>query len=547
MRRFLATIIMVLLFWGLLSSTLIIHLAKADTIIVPDNYPNIQDAINNANEGDTVFVKNGTYPENVVVNKTIVLVGESKESTIINGSQVGSVVTVNASNVEASGFTIMNSGAAWEGEWWDSGILLVNCSGCRILDNRVTSNWCGIWLQGSAGNTVAGNDVSANGMRGIVLDESANNTVVENSAIDNGEGVSILYSFNNSLSNNIMLGNQYNFGVIGETPDQFIQNIDASNMVDGKPVYYLLNKSNIVINPSTFPSVGFLALINSRNVTVEGLEVGNNTEGLLLANTNDSLIRNGKFANNVYGISLVVSANDVIAENNVTSNEHGISLRYSCNNVLSRNSITKNRGGVVLIYSANNNSVIENDVVENTACGVNVVDSKYNVVSGNNIEFSDYGVWLDSSTDNRFYHNNFIDNTQHVYLTPEFVQLPNVWDDGYPSGGNYWSNHTGVDLLRGLYQNETGSDGIGDTPHGIDLNNTDAYPLMEEWERATIPADVNHDGVVDILDLVAAAAIYGCRRGEPNWNSEVDLAAPYGVIGMQDLVTICFYYGQKSP
>jgi hypothetical protein len=57
----------------------------------------------------------------------------------------------------------------------------------------------------------------------------------------------------------------------------------------------------------------------------------------------------------------------------------------------------------------------------------------------------------------------------------------NVWDDGYPSGGNYWSDYTGVDLYSGPYQNETSSDGIGDTPYDIDENNVDHYPLMKPW------------------------------------------------------------------
>lgn len=57
----------------------------------------------------------------------------------------------------------------------------------------------------------------------------------------------------------------------------------------------------------------------------------------------------------------------------------------------------------------------------------------------------------------------------------------NVWDDGYPSGGNYWWNHTAVDLCIGLYQNETGSDGICDTSFDIDENNQDRYPLMNPW------------------------------------------------------------------
>jgi len=57
----------------------------------------------------------------------------------------------------------------------------------------------------------------------------------------------------------------------------------------------------------------------------------------------------------------------------------------------------------------------------------------------------------------------------------------NIWDDGYPSGGNYWSDYNGTDLFSGPYQNITGSDGIGDTPYVIDENNRDRYPLMKPW------------------------------------------------------------------
>jgi len=65
----------------------------------------------------------------------------------------------------------------------------------------------------------------------------------------------------------------------------------------------------------------------------------------------------------------------------------------------------------------------------------------------------------------------------------------NIWDDGYPSGGNYWSDYTGADLCNGPYQNETGSDGIGDSPYIIDENNTDSYPLMNPWGTGT-PATI---------------------------------------------------------
>jgi hypothetical protein len=86
---------------------------------------------------------------------------------------------------------------------------------------------------------------------------------------------------------------------------------------------------------------------------------------------------------------------------------------------------------------------------------------------------------LSFASNNSIYHNNFLDHNLR-FDTIEEVYV-GAWDDCYPSGGNYWSDYTGTDLYSGVYQNETGSDGIGDTPYVIDENNVDHYPLMHPW------------------------------------------------------------------
>jgi len=102
--------------------------------------------------------------------------------------------------------------------------------------------------------------------------------------------------------------------------------------------------------------------------------------------------------------------------------------------------------------------------------------SSDNTISENNIMNNTQGVWLIAASDNKFYHNNFIDNTQQVHIS--MSGYANAWDDGYPSGGNYWTDYTDADLYNGAYQNETGSDGIGDSPYFINVHNQDDYPLM---------------------------------------------------------------------
>lgn len=104
-------------------------------------------------------------------------------------------------------------------------------------------------------------------------------------------------------------------------------------------------------------------------------------------------------------------------------------------------------------------------------------------IIGNNIANNYDGISLYYSLNNAIFHNNFIDNTEQVYIFTS--SYANIWDDGYPSDGNYWCDYSGTDLYNGPYQSETRSDGIGDTPYVIDEDNTDRYPLMNPWSAGT--------------------------------------------------------------
>ena len=185
----------------------------------------------------------------------------------------------------------------------------------------------------------------------------------------------------------------------------------------------------------------------------------------------DVLISNFTIRNSIYtawysGIKVEMD-NCTITNNIITNNWFGIYFgyypgqqpRHSSDNMLCRNNIKNNRVGVYLL-ACENSTIIENNVT-NSYCGV--------------FFFSGY--------DNQIYHNNFIENFQQVAL-PEvestFSKLSYVWDDlfcvSYPSGGNHWSDYDGTDLLSGPYQNETGSDGIGDTAYTIYAYLPDNYP-----------------------------------------------------------------------
>ena len=392
---------------------------------------------------------------------------------------------------------------------FDYGIYLDHSFNNVIIRNDVTSNQIGIYLTGSSNyniiseNNIANNDLGirlwghsnhnrisrnnvTNNSGGILL-SSSNNIISENNIVNNGCGISLNHSFNNTITGNVFVNNS-----LVVLPPTY-GNVVKSNTVNGKPLVYLEGVSGWVISDA-----GQVILVKCKRITIKGLNLSNTHVGIQLLETSDTRVISNNIANNYFGIWLWYSSNNVISENNIMNNTDGILLSHSLSNIISGNNITGNTlDGIMLAYSSNN------------------------TVRGNNIANNKHGIWLAHSSNNVIYHNNFVNNSQHVRIDCYDVCPPtNVWDDGYPSGGNYWSDYTGVDSYSGPYQNETGSDGIGDTPYVIDENNIDRYPLMNPWtqesEMATPPSWIEtrlrYFAVVVIAIIVVTVAILRRKR-----------------------------------
>lgn len=314
------------------------------TIRVPSQYATIQAAINAAGQGMTIEVSSGTYPEDVVVNKTVQLQGENPTTTIIDGGSVGNTTVVTADNVTVTGFTITNG---------INGLLLEEVEGCKISENRIT-----------------------NSLNGLLLQDCSNNT----------------------LNNNTLSDSEYGFGVEGSELSHYMNSINSSNTIDGKPIFYLTNQNGSTVN-SQSPTAGFLAFINSTDVSIQNVTAEHDYQGILLAYTHGSLVKNVTFMHNIIGLELYASSNNTI------------------------------------------------------------------------------------------FHNSFVNNTVHAKT---YGSYDNLWDEGYPEGGNYWDSYTNVDEKSGPHQDEPGSDGIGDVPWTVDENNVDNYPLMNLANADQIPP-ITHD------------------------------------------------------
>lgn len=187
-----------------------------------------------------------------------------------------------------------------------------------------------------------------------------------------------------------------------------------------------------------------------------------------------------------FRFGIAISSGCTIINNVITYNvKWGIYLGGSNNKIISNRiaSTGLNLGGydivgIYLGYGSDNNTIADNHIEKNgwTGSGILLYHSSDNTITGNNITNHDYaGIYLDQSSGNIFYHNNFVNNYYQVYS----YMSSNTWDKGYPSGGNYWSDYTGIDEKSGPNQDQPGSDGIGDTPYTIVAY--DRYPLMNPW------------------------------------------------------------------
>jgi parallel beta-helix repeat protein len=229
---------------------------------------------------------------------------------------------------------------------------------------------------------------------------------------------------------------------------------------------------------SACDSIGVDILSSSDIIVMNNTLVNNAFDGVDLYSSENSRIESNCITENVYnGISLVVSKGNYVCGNKVTANgQLGVNIYSGSNNSILANELTGNLEGLQM-SSAWGNTIIGNNITSNAYCGIMFYGSDKNTVAGNTIANNNCGISLSSSSGNTLCHNNFVNNSQQVNV---YSSTANVWDQGYPTGGNYWSDYNSTDIYRGTYQNETGSDGIGDTPYTVSTSDVDAYPLIQQ-------------------------------------------------------------------
>ena len=345
------------------------------------DYTHIQWAVDNASDGDTVYVEAGIYEENIEIDKSIYLHGESQDRTKIIGE--GRIVNLSANGVSVSGFTITGSTIPHEG----IAIYLENVKNCNISGNNCSNNsYCGIFLENVTHTLVMGNICGWQGVHGDIVPSQ-------------GIGIFVNASSNISIRDNFCSYNTY-------------RGIKIKTMV-----YSELENNYCVSNGGEHIIGVGISMSNSHNNTIISNNCSKNYSsgflcmcgrGLDLLTSNGNLILNNKFISNNAGAIYLTGCNDCQITNNLCTDqfELGISLTKSNFIILNNNYITENCWGIC------------------------IGNSSYNIIEGNHISENSEGIMLSSGSDNNVMVSNHFENNSNHYDSVYAINL-DVFDIGY--------------------------------------------------------------------------------------------------------------------
>jgi parallel beta-helix repeat protein len=399
----------------------------------PGNYSYIQNAIDDANPDDTIFVFNGTYSTlefsfyGIYIDKSITIIGEDKNKTIIDGG--GDFVEIvhisNTNFVNISGFTIQNG---------ICGIGIYDSSNNLIKGNIITAWQYGIGLTDTYNNTIIRNKITNLSLGGLAISGSSNNIIKENTFTNCSHRSIRLYE---SSDNNIITDN------IISTTDYGINLEDSSdyNTISG-------------------------------NIFFE-----NELNSISISNTSNNIIRDNVFhfsGIDIHG-STVNEWNTHTIENNTAN---GRPIRYYSN----MENIKVPSDTAQLILANCRNFSVKNLNISHVTTGIRLGFSSYNTITENNVNDNIIcGIHLSYSTDNIIWNNNFINNS--FFNGIDEKSAGNNWDNG--SVGNFWSSN--------WYKTDEDYDGIGDKPYYIPVNGIDNFPLMVPFEMTpdNNPPEIN--------------------------------------------------------
>jgi len=317
------------------------------------NYTRIQDAIIASSDGDTIFVYTGIYYEHLNVNKSITLIGEDKNTTIIDGEREKDlIVNIFADWVNISGFTIQNSG--FDYPYHDAGIQIYDSCHICVSDNIFKDNDIALWLLNLSFIHILNNIIENNSKRGsfvIWFRTSCDNITIAQNIISDNYGDMTIFA-----------------GGAGDPTSDFIISDNTFERNNGSAIDCNYVKNGIcsgnVVKENLFSGIIFGGenLIISRNIVMNNSwfdgGVGIASEGKNITITNNYIARHRNLDPYQSRGSLGIEGrilNGNISYNTIIDNDIGVYLSSCTNATLYMNNVTNNTVGIEIYNPSSGN------------------------------------------------------------------------------------------------------------------------------------------------------------------------------------------------
>ncbi len=405
------------------------------------NHTTIQAAINAANPGDTIYVWNGTYNEDIIVNKSISLIGNGTKNTTIIGTGKVNVILVTANYVNISGFTVTGSGVDPVYSRC-GGIKLNGVTNCTIKNNNCSNNENGICINVSHFNTVFNNTCNSNNWSGIRIGAwpvgSNNNIVTNNTCILNLEGIDLFYSNLNIIENNTYNSN-IDTGIRLSYSD--LNTISRNNCISNK--YWGINieysYSNLLENNICDPkgSIGGILIRSSDYNYVANNSLYKSNNGIILYNAVSTSILNNTMIScglrfDGWTTKLQYWDSHIIDENNTVNGKPLYYWKY-----VNGSEVPLGAGQIFLVKCEN--ITVENHNISNVSVGISLGFSKNITIKNNNLSNNIDGLELWSSSSCTIANNTCNSNFNQGILAP----CSNLIIENNTCNSNFWGMYIG--------------------------------------------------------------------------------------------------------
>jgi len=519
--------------------------AYSRTIFVPTEYKTIQEAVNNATDGDTIQVAPGIYREHVVVAKSLTIVGENPQTTIVDGTANGTVFDLEGSNIYIAGFTIRNAGNSHNAVVSEKEIVTNDYH--RIVNNIITTSQYGVSLGYSKSNTVFNNTFIDNAPGGIYLYRADNTNITANTITDSAFGIKVAYSLNCIFIGNTVSQTSFAIHLTASSTGNTVRR----NIMSGKTAGVYSSSDSVTIDHNTITDGAYgIYLYNCKYGSIYYNTLMDNSYGIRLympASTASSHnINNNKILDTDWALELVYANDNTFTGNWIQQNTYGIYMSSSSDNTIYRNNFIQNN---MQAYAAGTGNLWDKDGEGNywsdyegqDPDGDGIGNTSYRIIPLGYDNFPLMNTWSehDVSIENITLSANktYVGTTVNITVTVE-----NKGKIGASETFNITAKYDSqtietkkvINLAAGANTTLTFSWNTTDVAYGTHTVSAEATALPEEHNTdnnnyidGTIyiifPGDINVDGTVNIEDLIFLNQEYGSTSSSPNWNSDADL------------------------